>query len=83
MREPSDEGLARARRLARAVVDDGFTVISGLAAGIDTEAHTAAISVGGSTIAVLGTLLGEYYPRENRDLQESIARDRAHPQHGS
>lgn len=72
-REPSDAGRARARRLARALVKDGITVVSGLAAGIDTEAHTAAIEAGGQTIAVIGTPLGEVYPRENRALQEQIA----------
>jgi DNA processing protein len=65
----------RARRLTRALVKDGITVVSGLAAGIDTEAHTAAIEAGGQTIAVIGTPLGEVYPRENRALQEQIARN--------
>ncbi len=73
-REPSDDGRARARRLARALVKDGITVVSGLAAGIDTEAHTAAIEAGGKTVAVIGTPLGEVYPRENRALQEQISR---------
>jgi DNA processing protein len=73
-RKPSDEGRARARRLARALVKDGMTVVSGLASGIDTEAHTAAIEAGGQTIAVIGTPIGEVYPRENRALQEQIAR---------
>jgi DNA processing protein len=73
-REPTSEGRARARRLAGALVKDGFTVVSGLAAGIDTEAHTAAINAGGQTIAVIGTPLGEVYPRDNRALQEQLAR---------
>ena len=73
-REPSDDGRARTRRLARALVKDGITVVSGLAAGIDTEAHTAAIEAGGHTIAVIGTPLGEVYPRDNRGLQDQIAR---------
>jgi DNA processing protein len=73
-RKPSEDGRARARRLARALVKDGITVVSGLATGIDTEAHTAAIEAGGQTIGVIGTPLGEYYPRENRALQDQIAR---------
>jgi DNA processing protein len=73
-REPSDDGRTRTRRLARALAKDGITVVSGLAAGIDTEAHTAAIEAGGHTIAVIGTPLGEVYPRDNRGLQDQIAR---------
>jgi len=74
-RKPSDDGRKRARRLARALVQDGFTIVSGLATGIDTEAHTTAIEADGQTIAVVGTPLGEYYPPENRVLQDRIARD--------
>jgi DNA processing protein len=74
-RNPTDDGTERAQRLARELVNRGFTVVSGLAAGIDTAAHTAAIAASGSTIAVIGTPLGTYYPRENRDLQDQIARD--------
>lgn len=74
-RNPSAEGRARARRLVRSLVEDGRTVVSGLASGIDTEAHTAAIESGGKTIAVIGTPLGSYYPSENRDLQDRIGRE--------
>jgi DNA processing protein len=74
-RNPTDDGTERAQRLARELVNRGFTVVSGLAAGIDTAAHTAAIAASGSTIAVIGTPLGAYYPHENRDLQDQIARD--------
>ena len=72
-RKPSHEGLSRARRLARLLVADGFTVVSGLAAGIDRAAHEAAIKAGGRTIAVIGTPLSHVYPKENRDLQRHIA----------
>lgn len=72
-REASDDGVKRAARLARELVDRGITVVSGLAKGIDTAAHSAAIERGGSTIAVIGTPLGEYYPRENAELQKFIA----------
>lgn len=74
-REPTDDGRARARKLVRALVEDGRTVVSGLAAGIDTVAHTTAIEAGGQTIAVIGTPLGSYYPPENRELQDRIARE--------
>lgn len=74
-RHPSEEGMRRATRLARLFVKDGFTVVSGLAQGIDTAAHTAAIDAGGLTIAVLGTPITTCYPPGNRLLQERIARD--------
>src|SRR5207249_1005573 len=49
-------------------------VMSGLAEGIDTAVHRAVIEAGGKTIAVIGTPLGRYYPRSNRELQDEIAR---------
>lgn len=74
-RSPSREGGARARNLARKLVGDGYTVMSGLARGVDTEAHTAAMEAGGRTIAVLGTPVSHVYPPENAALQEKIARE--------
>ena len=74
-REPTLEGKLRAAKLARLLVADGFTVVSGLARGIDTVAHTTAIEAGGCTIAVLGTPITEYYPPENRSLQQHIAQE--------
>ena len=72
-RNPSEEGLARTRRLVRELVADDYTIVSGLAAGIDTMAHRAAIGEDGRTIAVLGTPLSHSYPRENAELQRYIA----------
>jgi DNA processing protein len=74
-RKPSPEGVRRAKQVSRDLVRAGFTIVSGLATGIDTAAHTAAIEEGGETITVVGTPLGQVYPRENADLQERIARD--------
>lgn len=74
-RDPSEEGAENARRISRALVRAGITVVSGLAKGIDTAAHTAAIDAGGRTIAVIGTSLFESYPRENVALQDRIARE--------
>jgi DNA processing protein len=74
-RNPSDEGRRRAAKLVRALVRDEFTVVSGLAKGIDTVAHRTAIEASGRTIAVLGTPITEVYPKENRALQRQIADD--------
>lgn len=74
-RKPSDLGIERTQSLARKLVADGFTVVSGLAEGVDTAAHEAAIAAGGRTIGVIGTPLGQVYPKANAALQEQIARD--------
>jgi len=74
-RRASETGLAWARQLAKALAAADITVISGLAAGIDTAAHTAALDAGGRTVAVLGTGINQTYPATNRALQERIARD--------
>ncbi|TDK35183.1 DNA-processing protein DprA [Rhizobium deserti] len=74
-REASDEGRRRAARIARELVDRGFTVVSGLAKGIDIAAHTAAIERGGKTIAVIGTPIGVFYPREHAEMQNTIAKE--------
>lgn len=73
-RKASEKGKLRARRLAKELVREGFTIISGLAEGIDTAAHTAAIEEGGTTIGVIGTAITENYPASNRELQNLIAR---------
>jgi DNA processing protein len=71
-RKPSVAGIARARRLATELVDAGFVVVSGLAAGIDTVAHSAALAAGGLTSAVLGTGLDRTFPPENTALAQRI-----------
>lgn len=76
-RRPSPHALARARRAAAALTDAGITVVSGLAAGIDTAAHTATLGAGGRTIAVIATGLQHAYPADNADLQARIAREGA------
>lgn len=72
-RKPSPAGLARTRRLVRELVNDGFTVVSGLAAGVDRAAHETAIRHDGRTIAVLGTPLSHVYPEAHAALQRRIA----------
>ncbi len=61
--------------LARALASSGVTVVSGLAAGIDSEAHRGALSVRGATIGVLGCGLDVVYPRQNGALYDQIRRD--------
>ena len=73
-RKPSREGRARTKRLVRALVDNDFTVVSGLAAGIDRVAHETALEENGRTVAVLGTPLSHVYPREHDALQRHLAR---------
>lgn len=72
-RKPSKEGVLRAARMSRLLALRKVTVISGLARGIDTAAHEAALSVGARTVAVIGTGICRYYPAENRELTDRIA----------
>ncbi|MBV9819302.1 MAG: DNA-protecting protein DprA [Solirubrobacterales bacterium] len=76
-RRAGSSGLARARAIARELCAAGYVVVSGLAAGIDTAAHTAALAAGGRTLAVIGTGLDHCFPPENRELQDRIAREHA------
>ncbi len=72
-RTPTPEGLTRAGKMARLLGERQITVLSGLAVGIDTRAHQAALQAGGRTVSVLGSGLRKIYPRENRALAEKIA----------
>lgn len=71
-RKVSDEGVRRTRKLVRCLVNDGFTIVSGLAEGVDTCAHKTALEFGGKTIAVIGTPLSHNYPKQNSELQKKI-----------
>lgn len=73
-RKASARGLTIARAVATGLAGDGITVLSGLAEGIDTAAHTAALAAGGRTVAVIGTGIARYYPASNRELQDEIAK---------
>lgn len=71
-RKASEEGIKRTRKLVKCLVEDGFTIVSGLAEGIDTNAHQTALALGGKTIAVIGTPLSHHYPKQNDELQRTI-----------
>ena len=66
-------GRETARKVALELASAGFTIISGMARGIDTYAHEGAVAANGRTIAVLGSGLGQIYPPENMALAEKIA----------
>lgn len=76
-RRPSYYGRRAARLLSKNAAEEGLTVVSGMARGIDSAAHKGALAGGGRTIAVLGSGIDVIYPPENKDLAEGIAENGA------
>jgi DNA processing protein len=72
-RRPTAYGTTAAARLAKDLAAAGLGIASGMARGIDTTAHKAALEAGGETVAVFGCGVDEIYPAENRKLAEQIA----------
>ncbi|WP_396136608.1 DNA-processing protein DprA [Chamaesiphon sp. VAR_48_metabat_403] len=71
-REPSKYGIKWAREISTCLAKNGFTIVSGMALGVDTEAHRACLEAGGKTIAVVGTGVDVVYPPSNRQLAADI-----------
>ena len=71
-RRCTDYGKRQAHRLAQDLVRAGFTVVSGLAYGIDAAAHQGALHAGGRTLAVLGSGVNRIYPSKHKGLARSV-----------
>ncbi len=76
-RRASSYGISACHRLVRELVDQGFSIVSGMAKGVDAAAHWAAMEREGRTLAVLGTGVDVVYPKANRKVFESV------PDHGA
>lgn len=76
-REFTDYGRAAAGKISSELVNAGFTIVSGMARGIDTFGHRAALEEGGRTVAVLGAGFSNIYPKSNTGLMRRIAENGA------
>lgn len=72
-RQPTPQGADHARRFARELGEQGFTVVSGLALGVDAAAHEGALEAGAPTVAVMATGPDRVYPARHRALAQRIA----------
>ena len=72
-RKATQEGIKRTKKVVKLLVEKNFTIVSGLAMGIDSVALKTAIDLKGRVIAVIGTPIDKYYPKENKNLQDEIA----------
>ncbi len=71
-RNPTEYGKRWTKKITEALVNHGFGIVSGMAAGIDTVAHSTCLQANGRTIAVLGTGVDRVYPYSNRNLHQQL-----------
>ena len=71
-REPDEEGIETTKKLTTVLVNNGFSIVSGLAKGIDSISHDTCVKNGGKTLAVLGCGIDRTYPADNRQLVREI-----------
>ena len=71
-RNASNESMEKTKRIVKSLIKRNIVVNAGLAKGIDTATHQSALENGGRTIAVIGTPINQYYPKENKELQKEI-----------
>ncbi|MFN4226616.1 MAG: DNA-processing protein DprA [Candidatus Ratteibacteria bacterium] len=76
-RTPSVYGIKMAEKFAFELAEFGFTIVSGLARGVDTSAHTGALKANGKTIGVMGSGFKNFYPPENKKLEKDIIKNGA------
>ena len=71
-RNASSDSMKKTERIVQSLIKRNLVVNAGLAKGIDTATHKSALKYGGKTIAVIGTPINQYYPKENKELQMEI-----------
>jgi len=71
-RKPTEYGVRWTRKITTLLANNGFTIVSGMAEGIDSETHKAALKAGARTIAVVGTGVDIVYPAQNKALYKEI-----------
>lgn len=74
-RNASAESMKKTEKIVKSLIKRNIVVNAGLARGIDTATHKTAIDNGGRTIAVIGTPINQYYPKENKELQKAIEKN--------
>lgn len=74
-REPTEYGIAAAKKLGELFAKEGYVIVSGLAEGIDAAAHRGALDVNGITVAVLAHGLDTIYPSKNKELADAILKN--------